>query len=93
MWSVGLGPPTVLTDDEEKQLADYCVKIADMGFGLSQEDVMLTAFRIAENSGRKHPFTKGSAGRSWFDGFKYCHPSLAIRSAQSPLVQLVQMKT
>ena len=44
---------------------------------------MLTAFRIAENSGRKHPFTKESAGHSWFDGFKSCHPSLAIRSAQS----------
>ena len=77
------GPPTVLTDEEEKQLADYCVKMADMGFGLSREDVMLTAFRIAEISGRKHPFTKGSAGRSWFDGFRSRHQNLTIRSAQS----------
>ena len=50
------GPPTVLTEDEESQLASYLVKMADMGFGLSRDDVMLTAFRIAEKSGRTHPF-------------------------------------
>ena len=77
------GPPTVLTEDEESQLASYLVKMADMGFGLSRDDVMLTAFRIAEKSGRTHPFVKGSAGRSWFDGFKLRHPNLTLRSAQS----------
>ena len=77
------GPPTVLTDDEEEQLASYCIKMADMGFGLSRDDVMLTAFRIAESSGRKHPFQKGAAGRAWFDGFRSRHPCLTLRSAQS----------
>ena len=69
-------PPTVLTEDEEHQLATYCIKMADMGFGLSRDDVMHTAFKIAEASGRKHPFSAGSAGRAWFDGFRG-------RSAQS----------
>ena len=77
------GPGTVLTDNEESQLASYFVVMADMGFGLSRDDVMLTAFRIAEKSGRKHPFVKGCAGRSWFDGFKSRHPNLTLRSAQS----------
>lgn len=44
---------------------------------------MVTAFRIAEKSGRKHPFAKGTAGCSWFDGFKSRHPNLTLRSAQS----------
>ena len=77
------GPPTVLTEGEEHQLASYCVKMADMGFGLSREDVMHTAFKIAEAMGRKHPFSNGSAGRAWFDGFRARHPNLTIRSAQS----------
>ena len=47
------GLPTVLTEDEEHQLALYCVKMADMGFGLSRDDVMHTAFKIAEATGRK----------------------------------------
>jgi len=76
------GPPTVLTSDEEQQLASYCIKMADMGFGLSREDVMMTAFRIVESSGRKHPFTNGIAGRAWFDLFRTRHPSLTLRTPQ-----------
>ena len=77
------GPPTVLTEHEEAELASYCVKMADMGFGLSRSDVMILAFKIAEASGRKHPFSDGSAGRAWFDGFTSRHPRLTSRSTQS----------
>ena len=74
------GPPTVLTKDEEDMLARYLV---DMGFGLSREDVRYTAFRIAEASGRPHPFQSGIAGYAWMDGFRARHPRLAVRTAQS----------
>ena len=74
------GPPTVLTEHEEDELASYCVKMADMGFGLSRSDVMVVAFKIAEASGRKHPFTDGAAGRAWYDGFRSRHPQLTLRS-------------
>ena len=77
------GPPTVLTEHEEDELASYCVKMADMGFGLSRSDVMVVAFKIAEASGRKHPFTDGAAGRAWYDGFISRHPQLTLRSTQS----------
>ena len=33
------GPPTVLNENEEDRLAQYIVEMADMGFGLSPEDV------------------------------------------------------
>ena len=78
-----LGPPTVLTDEEEEQLASYCNKMADMGFGLLRDDVMLTAFKIAESSGRKQPFTKGATGPAWFGGFRSHHAYLTLRLAQS----------
>ena len=77
------GPPTVLTQLEEDELASYCVRMADMGFGLSRSDVMAVAFKIAEASGRKHPFTDGAAGRAWFDAFRSRHPKLTLRSTQS----------
>ena len=77
------GPPTVLTEHEEDELASYCVKMADMGFGLSRSDVMVVAFKIAEASERKHPFTDGAAGRAWYDGFRSRHPQLTLRSTQS----------
>lgn len=76
------GPSTVLTEYEE-ELSLYCIKMADMGFGLSQSDIMAVAFKIAEGSGRKHPFKDGAAGRAWFDGFRSRHPKLTLRSTQS----------
>ena len=44
---------------------------------------MIVAFKIVEASGRKHPFSDGSAGRAWFDGFTSRHPRLTSRSTQS----------
>ena len=40
-------------------MAQYLVQMADMGFGLTREDVMRTAFLIVDKSGREHPFSNG----------------------------------
>ena len=66
------GPATALTEDEELRLSEYLVQMADMGFGLSREDVMHMACTIAEKSGRKHPFRDGKAGR---DGLMDLEPA------------------
>ena len=70
------GPPTVLTEEEEDALVHYCFQMADMGLGLTKEDVMHTAFTFVDHSGRVHPFKDGMAGRAWFDGFRARHPRL-----------------
>lgn len=54
------GPPTILTSEEEDKLAEYCVEMADRGFGL---DVMRFAFQIAERTKKAHPFQNRMAGR------------------------------
>ena len=56
------GPDTVLTEEEEDALMEYCLKMADMGFGLGREDAIRTAYLIAEKSGRKHPIKSEIAG-------------------------------
>ena len=56
------------------RVATYIIKIADMGYGLTKEDVQRLAFSIVEKIGYKHLFTDGKAGRGWFDGFKSRHP-------------------
>ena len=45
------GPPTVLTSEEEARLAEYCVAMADIRFGLTCEGVMAMAFTIVEKTG------------------------------------------
>lgn len=76
------GPPTIFSKEEEDQLAKYLTDMADMGFGLSREDVMALAFNIAEKTGKTHPFKGGFAGRGWYEGFKSRHPRLTLRSPQ-----------
>ncbi len=76
------GPATVLTEEEEDRLSDYLMQMAEMGFGLTREDISRVAYSIAERSRRQHPFKDGKAGRGWFEGFMGRHPKLTIRTPQ-----------
>jgi len=76
------GPVTVLTEEEEDQLSRYLVQMAEMGFGLTREDVMRVAYSIVERSHRQHPFKDGKAGRGWYEGFIFRLPKLTIRTPQ-----------
>ena len=77
------GPDPVLPPEAEKKLYDYIIEMADMGFGLSRQEIMFLAYQIAEKGGIKHPFRGESAGRKWFDGFRRRYPTLTLRSPQS----------
>ena len=55
------GPDTILTEEDDA-LMQYCLKMADIGFGLGRKDVMCTAYLIAEKSRRKHLFKSEIAG-------------------------------
>ena len=84
--SVGLdcrpGPQTVLTREEEARLVEYCVTMADMGFGLTREGMMAMAYAIVEKNGRSHPFKSGHAGRGWYENFMSRQAILTLRTPQ-----------
>ena len=77
------GPATILSDEEEDLLCEYIINIADMGYGLTREDIQQLGCKIAEKTGYTHPVKDGKAGRGWFDGFKARHPKLSFRTPQS----------
>ena len=76
------GPITVLTEEEETKLADYLLRMSEMGYGLTREGVMGLAYSIVEKS-KRPPFQNGSVGGTWFEGFMRRKPNLMIRSPQS----------
>ena len=76
------GPSTILTRKEDK-LCQYCLDMADMGYGLTIEDIKVVAYCIAASSGRSHPFKQGSAGRDWYEGFLRRHPQLSLRKPEA----------
>ncbi len=57
--------------------------MADMGFGLSRQEVMRLAFQIADKSRIKHPFKNGAASRKMFAAFQSRHPNLTLRKPKS----------
>ena len=75
------GPQTVLSKEEDR-LAEYCIEMADRGFGLGREDVMRFAFQIAKKMNKPHPFQNRIAERGWYEGFLSRHPYLRLRSSQ-----------
>ena len=42
------GPRTVLTKEEEDKIAQYLIKMADMGYGLTPDSVMRMVYDIVE---------------------------------------------
>ena len=77
------GPPTVLTTEEESRLSQYCVTMADMGFGLTREGVMDMAYAIVDKTGRDHPFKEGHAGRGWYECFMAQQATLSLCTPQA----------
>ena len=84
MVAMGSRPsPAPVLSSMEDRLAHYLVEMADMGFGLSRQEVMHLAFQIAEESGIKHPFMNCTAGRKWFEAFRLRHPNLTLRTPEA----------
>ena len=78
-----VGHPTILSDDEEKDLAERLKCIANRGFGITPLEVKKAAFMYAEKRNLKHPWTnQKAAGADWFTGFMKRHSDLALRKPQ-----------
>ena len=76
------GPHTVLSEEEESQIVEYVINMANIGFGLTREDVMQLAYKVVEKIGKQHPFLDGSAGWSWFEAFHTRHPKFTFHTPQ-----------
>jgi len=64
---------TIFPDEVESQLANYCLDVARMGYGLSVRSVRDLAYELADKNRDKIKVPKGwdvnrSAGIEWFHG-------------------------
>ena len=75
------GKVGVLTDEEEKTLAQHLVDIQDLGFPLTIGQLREKVSILTQS--RHTPFKNGVPGPGWVKCFKWRHPELSIRKAQS----------
>ena len=86
-WCYGLrtsrkiGPPAVLSPSEEKQLIHYCIRMCEMGQGLTPSALKLKVYDITKS--RPTPFRNGIPGEGWMRWWRHRHPELSLRVPQA----------
>lgn len=76
----------VFNDDQERQLAKYLMRCADIYFGLSTREVRKFAYELAVKYNLRAPSTwleNKMAGEEWFRSFIKRNPELSVRAAQA----------
>ena len=79
---VGKGGPTVLTHDEEREIALTCMVLADMGFGLTKPLLEVVVFEYLKENCINNPFRDGVPGKDWWQRFLKRWPCLSQRKPQ-----------
>jgi hypothetical protein len=79
------GGPSCLGDELEQDLAQHCLELERLFFGLTKKDVRQLAFQLAEANGIQHNFCKetGLAGEKWYRGFMRRNQHLSLREPEN----------
>lgn len=76
----------VFNAEQEKKLAKYFIRCADIYFGLTKNDVRRLAYGLAVEYNLSKPSTwdeQQIAGEEWFRAFMKRNPELSVRTAQA----------
>lgn len=76
---VKAGGQPVMSTEMEAAFAKKLMDLADLGFGLTRNVVMVKAMEFCIEAKIKHPFGEIKAGRSWYSGFMKRNPCLSLR--------------
>lgn len=79
-----LGRRTILSKEEETDLENKIIRLADKGFPLTPKSLRRSVFRYVEQKGIRHCFNRETqlAGREWFRVFLKNHPKISKRRSQ-----------
>lgn len=78
-----MGPPTILTPNEETLLKTWILAMAKKGFPVNKEMVIDTVKHIMESDARPNPFKDNKPGKKWFSSFLNRHQEISVRHAES----------
>ena len=72
------GPATVLTAEEEAELVKWALKMADIGYGQTRQQICEKVRHIMQSTGRKNPFKDDTPGKDWWYGILQRHPEVSM---------------
>ena len=72
------GPAPYLTEEEERELAEFLIQVARLGYGKTKQEVLDILRKTLE---KKKVDTSKFNGEGWWTRFKERHPQLSLRTA------------
>lgn len=76
------GPPTVLTEDEEKSIVKWILSNHRKGFPRRRLDLRSIVKNFMDASPRPNPFTNNLPGEKWLKQFFKRHPEITSRTPE-----------
>lgn len=67
----------------ETDLVNYIIKMEEMFFGLTMEDVRKLAFQMAKRNSLLKETTKDALGKDWLKGFLKRHAEISLRTPEA----------
>jgi hypothetical protein len=77
-----MGPPTILTAEEEQRIVTWIIDIAHAGFSVTRRALVDSVAKIIRETNRKTPFIDGSPGKKWYSSFVNRHPEIYERTPE-----------
>jgi len=77
------GPPTVLSDQKEKDIEDWIIYRSKTGIPVTKNELLDSVQTYLIDIKRENPFIDNRPGRHWFESFKKRHPNIVKRTAQN----------
>ncbi|XP_050502477.1 uncharacterized protein LOC126881871 [Diabrotica virgifera virgifera] len=78
-----MGPKSILSEGEEKLLANWILSMGRKGFPVNATNLISTVHKIMKETGRSTVFKDGMPGKTWFAAFLRRHPEIKKRRAES----------
>lgn len=78
-----MGPPTVLTSEEESLLEKWIFHVAKAGFPVSKDQLLDSVQVLLNKSKRETVFTDNRPGRKWYQAFIRRHPLVVEKECQN----------
>ncbi|XP_050519058.1 uncharacterized protein LOC126893149 [Diabrotica virgifera virgifera] len=80
-----LGRHPIFSTEQEKRVADRCIYLAKMFYGLTATDLRKIVYEFAVKNNIKHCFNddKKMAGKDWLQAFLKRHPNLSLRKPET----------
>ena len=72
------GPASYLTEEEERELVDFLIQVARLGYGKTKQEILDILHKTLE---KKKVDTSKFNGEGWWVRFKERHPQLSLRTA------------